>query len=58
MRTVHGASSVEVIADGRTEVIDASLVEPVRPGDLVLVHAAVAISNLSCGSGTSRNQER
>ena len=37
---------VEVVISGATEVIDATLVEPVAPGDLVLVHAGVALSLL------------
>ena len=38
--------SVEVIAEGRHETVDASLVDPVGPGDLLLVHAGVAIETL------------
>lgn len=41
---VHGGGSAEVMAAGRRETIDITLVDPVQPGDLVLVHAGVAIS--------------
>ncbi len=37
---------VEVLIGGRREVVDASLVDPVQPGDLLLVHAGVAITSL------------
>jgi hydrogenase maturation factor len=37
---------VEVRAGGRVETVDASLVEPPRPGDLLLVHAGVALTTL------------
>lgn len=40
----------EVISAGRRELVDATLVEPVRPGDLVLVHAGVAIALLEGAS--------
>ena len=33
------------------EAVDVSLVDPVRPGDLVLVHAGVAITVVSEVSG-------
>jgi len=55
---VHGAENVEVIAAGRSETIDASLVEPLVPGDLVLVHAGVAISNLGEESDSSGDSTR
>ena len=35
-----------VLAGGRRESIDVSLVDPVNPGDLVVVHARTAITNL------------
>lgn len=41
---VHGAARIDVVAAGRPETVDASLLDPVAPGDLVLVHAGVAIS--------------
>jgi len=37
-------ASVVVLAGGRRETIDTTLVGPVAPGDLVLVHAGTAIS--------------
>ncbi len=37
---------VEVLVGGRREVVDANLVEPVEPGDLLLVHAGVAITSV------------
>ncbi len=43
---VRADGSVEVIAEGRHETIDASLVDSVGPGDLLLVHAGVAIASL------------
>jgi hydrogenase maturation factor len=43
---VHGGGSAEVLAAGQRETVDISLVEPVVPGDLVLVHAGVALTVL------------
>ena len=43
---VHGGR-VEVLAGGNRETIDVSLIEPVVPGDLVLVHAGVALTALT-----------
>jgi hypothetical protein len=40
---------VEVVAAGRRETVDASLVTPVKPGDLLLVHAGVALTTLGAG---------
>jgi hydrogenase maturation factor len=39
-----------VIVNGRVEMIDASLVEPVGAGDLLLVHAGVALTTLQSGA--------
>ncbi len=39
-------SRADVLAGGRRETVDVTLVEPVAPGDLVLVHAGVAIANV------------
>jgi hydrogenase maturation factor len=36
----------EVVVAGRSETVDVSLVDPVDPGDLVLVHAGVALTTL------------
>jgi hydrogenase maturation factor len=38
---------VEVIAEGRHETVDVSLVDPVAPGDLLLIHAGVALTGLA-----------
>jgi hydrogenase maturation factor len=43
-------SCAEVLVRGHRATVDVSLVDPVSPGDLVLVHAGVAISSL--GDGT------
>jgi hypothetical protein len=50
VRVVHDETNVEVVSGGRTETIDASLVEPLGPGDLLLVHAGVALTTLSRGA--------
>jgi hypothetical protein len=47
VRAVHGGGLVDVVVKGATETIDATLVEPVAPGDLLLVHAGVALTTLS-----------
>lgn len=44
VRAVQGGGLVEVVMNGAPETIDASLVEPVWPGDLLLVHAGVALT--------------
>ncbi|MDQ1435819.1 MAG: hypothetical protein QOF59_2635 [Actinomycetota bacterium] len=44
---VADAGRAEVLAAGHLETIDVSLIEPVAPGDLVLVHAGVAITSFS-----------
>jgi hydrogenase maturation factor len=41
-----GPLTVVVRSEGRTEDVDTTLVDPVAPGDLVLVHAGIAISRL------------
>jgi hypothetical protein len=43
---VHEGGSAEVVAAGRRETVDVSLIDAVVPGDLVLVHAGVVISLL------------
>jgi hydrogenase maturation factor len=43
---VHEDGSAVVLAAGLLETIDVSLIDPVRPGDLVLVHAGVALTAL------------
>jgi hydrogenase maturation factor len=47
VRIVHDEASVEVVSGGRAEMIDVSLLETVQPGDLVLVHAGVALVTLT-----------
>jgi hydrogenase maturation factor len=44
---VVDAGQAEALVAGHLETIDVSLIEPVAPGDLVLVHAGVAITSLS-----------
>jgi hydrogenase maturation factor len=46
VRSLPAGGMVEVIVNGHPETIDASLVEPVHPGDLLLVHAGVALTTL------------
>ncbi len=43
---VHEGGSAEVLAAGVRETVDVTLVAPVMPGDLVLVHAGVALTVL------------
>ena len=47
VRTVLDEGRVEVLAGGHLEQIDGRLVDDLRPGDLVLVHAGVAVTSLS-----------
>jgi len=46
VRTLLSGGMVEVIVAGRPESVDASLVEAVAPGDLLLIHAGVALTTL------------
>jgi hydrogenase maturation factor len=46
VRAVLCDGSVDVMVGGRSETVDASLVDPVVPGDLLLVHAGVALTTL------------
>jgi hypothetical protein len=43
---VYDGGRADVVAAGHAETIDVSLIDPVRPGDLVVVHAGVAITVL------------
>ena len=52
VRSLRADSMVEVIVDGHPETIDASLVEPVGPGDLLLVHAGVALTVLATSTAS------
>jgi hypothetical protein len=49
VRAVLAEGRVEVLADGQAELVDGRLVEGLRPGDLVLVHAGVAVTSLTLG---------
>ncbi len=49
VKAVHNGGLAEVLIGGRAQTIDTSLVDAV-PGDLVLVHAGVAITNLGGAS--------
>jgi hydrogenase maturation factor len=46
VRAVQSDGMVEVLVGGVTEAVDATLVEPVAPGALLLVHAGVALTTL------------
>jgi hydrogenase maturation factor len=46
VRMVLDGGHVEVVCAGQRTTVDASLVDPVGPGDLLLVHAGVAITTL------------
>jgi hydrogenase maturation factor len=47
VRGVQSDGMVEVLVGGVTEAVDATLVEPVAPGALLLVHAGVALTTLA-----------
>jgi hydrogenase maturation factor len=49
VRAILADGRVEVLAAGQKEQVDGRLVEGLRSGDLVLVHAGVAVTNLSSG---------
>jgi len=46
VRTLHADGRVEVLAGGRAEMVDGRLLDGLSPGDLVLVHAGVAVTAL------------
>ena len=46
---VDDCGQAEVLAGGQREVVDVTLVDPVRPGDLLLVHAGTALTVLADG---------
>jgi HupF/HypC family protein len=52
VRAVLAEGRVEVLAGGQSEQVDGRLVEGLRPGDLVLVHAGVAVTSLTAGYGS------
>jgi hydrogenase maturation factor len=51
VRAVHPAGLADVMVAGSMEAVDLSLVDPVEPGDLVLVHAGVALTTLPLDEG-------
>jgi hydrogenase maturation factor len=53
VRTVLTGGMVEVIVEGKPETVDASLVDPVRSGDLLLIHAGVALTALALAGDRS-----
>jgi hypothetical protein len=46
VRALLAEGRVEVVAGGQAEQIDGRLIDGLRPGDLVLVHAGVAVTSL------------
>ncbi len=53
VRAVRSPAEVEAVVSGATQIVDASLVEAVVPGDLVLVHAGVALGRMDLGEAAS-----
>ena len=53
VRSVLAEGRIEVLAGGHAEQVDGRLVDDLRPGDLVLVHAGVAVT---CLTGPSRDE--
>jgi hydrogenase maturation factor len=49
VRAVRDGGEAEVVAAGHAETVDVSLIDGVRPGDLVLVHAGVALETVDAG---------
>ena len=49
VRFVHDDGLADVVIGGLASTVDATLVEPVTPGDLLLVHAGVALTALDGG---------
>ena len=47
VRSVLAEGRIEVLAGGQAEQVDGRLVDDLRPGDLVLVHAGVAVTSLT-----------
>ncbi|MGO9855342.1 MAG: HypC/HybG/HupF family hydrogenase formation chaperone [Acidimicrobiales bacterium] len=50
VRSVLAEGRIEVLAGGHAEEVDGRLVDDPRPGDLVLVHAGVALTSLTGAS--------
>lgn len=53
VRRVTPDGALEVVVDGRVQVVDGTLVGPAVPGDLLLVHAGVALGP-AAGGGDPR----
>jgi hydrogenase maturation factor len=53
---VGNGGIVDAVVAGRRETVDASLVDPVVPGDLVLVHAGVALATLRAETSGRQNE--
>jgi hydrogenase maturation factor len=51
VRSLLADSRAEVLAGGQVEQVDLSVVSGVRPGDLLLVHAGLALTVLEAGGG-------
>ena len=51
VRSIGSDGRADVVVFGYLEVVDVSLIEPVVPGDLVLVHAGVALTTLDAAAG-------
>jgi len=46
VRALRPGGLAEVVAGGRAREVDTSLIAPVQPGDLIMIHAGVAITGL------------
>jgi hydrogenase maturation factor len=55
VRAVYGDGRADVLVGGRPAVVDVSLVDA-RPGDLLLVHAGVALTLIDGPPGTKTEQ--
>jgi len=53
IRTLRPEGTAEALIDGRLQTVDVSLIDAARPGDVVLVHAGVAISSAIETTGAS-----
>lgn len=58
IRVVRPDGTAEAVVEGEVELLDASLVAPVSPGDLVLAHAGVVLVRLDEGPVLRREGER
>jgi hydrogenase maturation factor len=46
VRAIRADGLAEVVVGGQPQIVDVSLVDPVAPDDLVLVHAGIAIASI------------